>query len=165
MQIARGRNSMLKFVDTYNSLMGMIAAVLAGVFGQYWFLFAVFLLFNVLDWLTGWYKARTLKKESSKIGFKGLLKKLGYWAIIIVAFSVSFCMIEIGNIIGLDLSFTVFLGWFTLASLMINEARSICENLVETGYNVPMIFVKGLEIYDRLIEKDNPIVKEYLDKK
>lgn len=153
---------MLKFVDTYNSFVGLIAAVLAGIFGQYWFLFAVFLLFNVIDWLTGWYKARMLKKESSKIGLKGLLKKLGYWAIVIVAFSISFCMIEIGEITGVNLSFTIFLGWFVLASLMINEARSICENLVETGYNVPVILVKGLEIYERLLEKDNPIVKEYL---
>lgn len=154
---------MLKFVDTYNSLMGMVAAVLAGIFGQYWFLFAVFLLFNVLDWLTGWYKARTLKKESSKIGLKGLLKKLGYWAMVIVAFSISFSLVEIGNIIGIDLSITVFFGWFVLASLMINEARSICENLVETGYNVPQIFVKGLQVYEKLIEKENPIIKEPLE--
>ncbi len=147
----------MKFIDTYNSIVGIIVTVLAAIFGQYWFLFAMFLLFNVIDWLTGWYKARLFKKESSKVGVKGLVKKLGYWAIVIVAFSVSFSSIKIGNIVGIDISFMLFLGWFTLASLMINEVRSILENLVECGYNVPNILVKGLAVYEKLIEKENNI--------
>ena len=31
--------------------------LLAGIFGAYWYLFAALLLFNVLDWLSGWYTA------------------------------------------------------------------------------------------------------------
>ena len=37
------------------------------------------------------------------------------------------------------------LGWFALASLIINEIRSILENFVEAGYNVPGILISGLE--------------------
>lgn len=143
----------MKFIDSYNSFVGVFVAILTALFGQYWFLFFFFLLFNVIDWLTGWYKARQLKKESSKVGFKGLVKKLGYWAIIVVSFSISFCMIKIGDIIGLDLTITIFLGWFTLAALMINEARSILENLVESGYNVPSVLVKGLAVYEKMINQ------------
>ena len=46
-------------------------------------------------------------------------------------------------------------GWFTLACLMVNEARSILENLVECGYNVPEILIKGLEVADEMINKES----------
>ncbi len=44
-----------------------------------------------------------------------------------------------------------------LASLLINEIRSIIENFVEAGYNVPYVLVKGLEVADRVVneEKDS----------
>lgn len=43
-------------------------------------------------------------------------------------------------------------GWFTLVCLIVNEARSIVENLVEIGIEVPVFLRKGLEVYNKLIE-------------
>ncbi|WP_370457427.1 phage holin family protein [Catenibacterium sp. BIOML-A1] len=45
-----------------------------------------------------------------------------------------------------------FLGWYVLISLIINEYRSILENLVEAGFDVPQILVKGLEVASQNIE-------------
>ena len=42
------------------------------------YLFGIYLLLNVLDWLTGWYKARVKKEASSKAGLNGIIKKVGY---------------------------------------------------------------------------------------
>lgn len=145
----------MKFVDKYNTLVGGLVTVLSAIFGTFWYLFALFLLFNILDWLTGWHKANTLKKESSKVGLIGLLKKLGYWVIIIVAFAIPLAFSALGTQIGLDLAFLQLIGWFTLASLMVNEVRSILENLVEAGYNVPAILIKGLAVTDKLINSQN----------
>ena len=39
-----------------------------------------------------------------------------------------------------------------LISLIINEYRSILENLVEAGFDVPQILVKGLEVASQNIE-------------
>ena len=50
------------------------------------------------------------------------------------AFMIAAGLIEIGEIIGVDLQITTLLGWFVLASLIVNEARSICENFVEAGF-------------------------------
>ena len=50
----------------------------------------------------------------------------------------------------------LLLGWWVLASLIVNEARSILENLVELGYNVPEYLVKGLAVTQKLIEAKNP---------
>lgn len=145
----------MKVIDTYNMIVGAIVTVMTAIFGIYWYIFAAFLVFNVFDWLTGWYNSRKHKKESSRVGLMGIVKKLGYWVIIMVAFMVSYVFVRMGqDILHVDLSFLQMVGWFTLACLMVNEARSILENLVECGYNVPTVLIKGLAVTDKLINKD-----------
>lgn len=146
---------MAKIIDTYNAIVGGTVALLSYVFGEHWILFALFLAFNVIDWITGWMKSRINKKENSVAGWKGALKKLGYWIMIGVAFGASVVFIEIGKVLSIDLQITVLLGWFVLASLLVNEIRSICENFVEAGFSVPKILTKGLEVADKAINKDS----------
>lgn len=143
------------FIDGYNAIVGTIVAVLSYVFGEHWILFAAFLLLNVADWITGWMKSRMDGKENSVKGWKGVLKKIGYWLMIMVAFGASAVFIEIGEAIGIDLGVTTLLGWFVLASLIINEIRSILENFVEAGYNVPSILVKGLKVADKVVNQED----------
>lgn len=144
----------MNYMDTYNAIVGGIVAVLSFVFGEHWIMFAIFLLFNVADWLTGWMKSRMAGKENSVKGWQGVLKKLGYWLMILVAFAASAVFIEIGNTLGIDLGITTLLGYFVLASLLVNELRSILENFVEAGYNVPTVLVKGLEVADKVVNQD-----------
>ena len=145
--------SELNYIDSYNAIVGGIVTFLTMVLGEHWILFVLFLLFNVIDFITGWMKARMTKKEHSIKGFKGVIKKLGYWLIILVSFSTSVLFIEIGEVLKIDLSITTMLGWFVLASLAINEIRSIIENIVECGYKVPQILIKGLDIANKVINK------------
>ena len=141
-------------IDTYNAVAGAVVAVLSYVLGEHWFLFVAFLALNVADWITGWMKSRMAGKENSVKGWQGVLKKLGYWIMVMVSFGASAVFIEIGSTIGVDLGITSLLGWFVLASLIINEIRSIVENFVEAGYNVPAILVNGLEVADKIVNKD-----------
>lgn len=145
----------MKVIDTYNAIVGGIVAVLSYIFGEHWLLFALFLAFNVIDWLTGWMKSRMAGKENSQAGWKGVLKKLGYWLMIVVAFGASAVFVEIGDVLSIDLGITVLLGWFVLASLLVNEIRSICENFVEAGFNVPTILTKGLEVANKAINNND----------
>lgn len=145
----------MKVIDTYNAIVGGIVAVLSYIFGEHWLLFALFLLFNVADWLTGWMKSRIAGKENSQAGWKGVLKKLGYWLMIVVAFGSSAVFVEIGSVLSIDLGITVLLGWFVLASLLVNEIRSICENFVEAGFSVPAILTKGLEVANKAINNND----------
>ena len=144
----------MNYMDTYNAIVGGIVAVLSFVFGEHWILFAIFLLFNIADWLTGWMKSRMAGKENSVKGWEGVLKKLGYWLMILVAFAASAVFIEIGNTLGMDLGVTTLLGYFVLASLLVNELRSILENFVEAGYNIPTVLVKGLEVADKVVNQE-----------
>lgn len=144
-----------KVIDTYNLLVGTAVTLLTAVFGTFWYIFAAYLILNILDWLTGWYKSRKLHKESSAVGLKGILKKLGYWVVIAVAFMVSGVFVNIGNdLLHVDLAFLTMVGWFTLACLLVNEVRSILENLVECGYNVPQVLIRGLAVTEKLINSE-----------
>lgn len=142
------------FLDGYNALLAGWALLLAGIFGAYWYLFAALLLFNVLDWLTGWYKARRLHEKSSRVGLQGVMKKLCYWILIAVAFTVAAVFEAVGaDVLHMDLSCMHLLGWFTLANLTVNEARSILENLVAVGIAVPAVLTKGLQVTAELLEQ------------
>ena len=145
-------------VNFYNAAVSGWVILLTGIFGEHWILFTGLLFFNVVDWLTGWYKARKLQQESSVIGLKGLVKKLFYWVLIAVAFVTASVFTALGNdILQIDLSFLDLLGWFCLASLMVNEVRSIVENFVEMGYAVPSVLTKGLQVAADLIDSKSEI--------
>ena len=104
--------------DNYNAFVGTVIAVISVIFGEHWYLFALFLALNIADWVTGLMKSRIMKKENSVKGWKGVLKKIGYWIMITFAFMIAAGLIEIGEIIGVDLQITTLLGWFVLASLI-----------------------------------------------
>ena len=142
------------FIDGYNAVTGAVIAVLSYVLGEHWFLFVAFILLNVADWITGWMKSRLAGKENSVKGLQGVLKKLGYWLMVLVAFGAGAVFIEIGDSIGVDLGVTTLLGWFVLASLIINEIRSILENFVEAGFKVPAILVSGLKVADKIVNSE-----------
>lgn len=143
----------MKGFDKINMFYGMIATVGVAIFGKYWFLFAGFLLLNFVDYLTGYCKAKFYNKnESSAIGAKGIFKKVSYWVVIGVAFFVSYCFVYMGKIIGINLEFVQLFGWFTLATYLINEIRSILENLVEMNVKVPAFLVSGLDIAQKLLD-------------
>lgn len=136
----------MKVLEKINWLWSGFVTVLSTIFGAYWYLFAALLLANVVDYGTGWYKARTRGTENSNKGLKGIIKKVGYWVIIGIAFFLSYAFEDLGEIIGINLGFTILIGWFTLGTFIINEIRSILENLIEIGVDVPTWLVKGLEV-------------------
>lgn len=141
------------FLDWYNTLVGGAVTLLAAVFGKHWYIFVAFAFFNIVDYLSGWYKARKTKTEDSKIGLSGIIKKLWYWVIVALAFVVaSIISTEANTLLGINLQWLSLIGWFTLASLAVNELRSICENLVAAGINIPSVFTKGLAVAQKLIE-------------
>ena len=140
-------------LDKVNMIYGLIATVGVALFGKYWFLFAGFLILNVIDYVTGYCKAKFYNKnESSAIGAKGIVKKVWYWVVIGLAFFISTCFVYMGETIGVDLSFVRLFGWFTLATYLINEIRSILENLVEMNVNVPAFLIAGLAVTQKLLD-------------
>ncbi|MDR2022281.1 MAG: phage holin family protein [Hungatella sp.] len=142
----------MKFIDKYNAMVGAAVTVLTALFGTYWYVFAGYLFCNIVDYVTGYAKARKNHTESSSIGIIGIAKKIGYWIIVSVSFLIPSLFVNLGkDMFGINLSFLELLGWFTLATLLINEIRSILENLVEYGCDVPEFLIKGLAVTEKLI--------------
>ena len=149
----------IDFIDYYNMAVGAVVAILSAVFGVYWYLFAGYLLLNVIDWITGWQRANKQHKESSMVGLRGIIKKTGYWIIVLIAFMIPDLFIKLGrDTLGINLEFLMLLGWFTLATLIVNEIRSILENLVEMDYNVPEILIDGLAVTEKLLKNKSETI-------
>ncbi len=142
-----------KILNKINSLWGLTITLFSSLFGQFWYLFAAFMILNIVDYITGIIKAKIYHAENSNKGLKGIIKKVGYWIVIALAFFIALSFENMGATIGLNLSFTRFLGWFTLATFIINEIRSILENLVILGVDIPPFLTYGLEVASRAIEK------------
>ena len=142
----------MRLLNGYNFIVGAILTILTEIFRQYGVVLASFLMLNLLDWITGTYKARLGGKESSVAGLKGLCKKLGYWVLIFVAFVTGRDLAILTAEMGVSFGLADYIGWLTLAMLVVNEARSITENLVEMGITVPAVFTKGLAIVAETLE-------------
>ena len=141
-----------KILTKINTLWGAAVTLAAAVFGEIWFQFAAFFLLNVADYITGVAKAHFTKTENSNKGQKGIVKKVGYWLVIEIAFFIAMSFGEMGEKIGVDLSFASMIGWFTLATFIINEIRSVLENLITLGVDVPEFLIKGLEVAEKAVE-------------
>lgn len=131
---------------------GAAVATLAGIFGEYWMLPAGLLVLNIADYITGTIKARKYKRSSSAAGANGIIRKVAIWLVIALSFYAAFAIAMIGDIFGHNLQCSMSLGWLTLAMYLVNEMRSILENLVEMDVEVPTFLIKGLDVTKKLIE-------------
>ena len=85
----------MKVLDKTNAIWGAVSTVLAALLGAYWFLFLAFFVLNIVDYITGFTKAKFFEKnESSAVGAKGVVKKVMYWVVVGIAFFMSDCFIN-----------------------------------------------------------------------
>ena len=126
-----------KIFNKVTTTISIISSTLTSIFGIEWVLFIGYLILNLVDYLTGTIKAR--------------IKKVCYWVLIGISFLISYLLMQLGSKLNINLEFIMLFGWFTLACLIINESRSIIENLIEIGIDVPVFLKKGLETYENII--------------
>lgn len=92
------------------------------------------LIVMVVDYLTGIASAIYNKELSSKIGFKGIIKKFCY--LLVVALSV-----VIDNLTGQSGLIRTLVIYFFVA----NDGLSIIENMAEMGVKLPQKLIDSLE--------------------
>ena len=68
-----------------------------------------------MDW-SGWFargsEVKKEKRDSGKVGAKGVAKKVWYWIIIAVSFYIGFAFEKLGAVLGVSLGFMNMIGWF-----------------------------------------------------
>lgn len=93
-----------------------------------------------IDYVSGIMKAFVMRELSSKIGLRGLLKKVGVLMVVMLAVIVDRVTGETGMIRSLVIYYFVA-----------NEGLSIIENLGQTGVPIPSSIKKAL----RALKKEN----------
>lgn len=73
----------------------------------------------------------------SKKGARGILKKVGYMAVIAAAIALDYMILVMAGQMGLDVKKSVFFGLLATAWYILNELLSITENAGRMGANVP----------------------------
>lgn len=139
-------------IDKFNAVGGAFVLVVTYFFGEHWYLFAAYLVLNILDYVTGMAKGTLAHAISSRAGMKGIVKKLMSWVMLIVGFGLTPILNGLGDAIGADVSaISPLIGYYLLATMIVNEVTSIFENLVEMGVQVPSFLIKSLKVAGKLI--------------
>lgn len=104
----------------------------------------VFLLiiFNIIDYITGIAAAKNRgMKISSYVGFHGIVKKVSMYLLIIVAAGIDELIIHVGLNVGLKSPFHFAIACIVSIWLVLNEALSITENMVDIGVPMPPFLI------------------------
>ncbi|MGD7054494.1 phage holin family protein [Sutcliffiella horikoshii] len=124
-------------MDKYNliylgsvSFVGSMASFLYGGFSS---LLLFLIIFVVVDYLTGIMAAYVEKRLSSRVGFKGIAKKVFIFALVSIAH-----VLDI--ILGANLIKDV-----TILFYLVNEFISIMENASRIGVPIPNILKKVID--------------------
>ena len=127
-------------MNKFALLVSDLATITIFLFGGFDIALQSLVIAIVLDYISGLIKAYNTKSLSSKIGFKGILKKVGILCIVALA-------VLVDNISGSTGAIRTLVIYYFVA----NEGLSIIENLAEAGLPIPEALKKAL----KLIKKGN----------
>lgn len=118
----------------YNNIVSVLLTTIIYLLGGMDIALKSLIIIMMIDYITGIASAIYNKKLSSKIGFKGIIKKFSY--LCIVALSV-----VIDNLIGQNGVIRTLVIYFFVA----NDGLSIIENMAEMDIKLPKKLVDSLE--------------------
>lgn len=151
----------IKTPDAVQLGVSAIFTAAAAALGKIPVILILFMAAAVIDYATGWVKAKYFLHEwNSKTGLQGIIKKVMYFVMIGTAFLIGWGIREMGAGAGINLDFAMLIGWYVTAVMLVNELTSILENIyVIMPEKVPVWLIKTLKIADEKIEgKINDLV-------
>jgi len=120
--------------NIFKTVCAALAALISYLFGEPDLWLIALITVVVTDYATGLSKAWILGELSSKVGLKGIMKKLMYFAVVAVA-------VIADNLTGACGVLRVAVIGFLIA----NEALSILENCAAANLPVPGVLIKVLK--------------------
>lgn len=115
---------------------------------------SVILLAMALDYITGMTAAWIMKSLSSRTGIVGIVKKLGYIVLMVVAMIADWAISQGGAYIGVQIKAQGFVALLVIVWLLINELISILENIGKIGVQYPDWFLTLLKHLKQTTEKE-----------
>lgn len=118
----------------FNNLISLIATTFIYLMGGFDIALQCLLIIIFLDYITGILSAIYNKRLNSKIGIKGIVKKVGY-----------LCLVALSVIIDKITGQTGIIRSIVIYFLVSNDGISIIENLVQMNVKVPKKIKESLE--------------------
>ena len=107
----------------------------------------------MLDYATGLAKAYSAGELSSRVGIRGILKKLGYLVIVAVAGMLDWLIRYGAAALGWEWAPEFLVSSVVIVWLIINELISILENVAAVGAPVPEFLLKLIRKLKTVTEK------------
>ena len=113
-------------MEVKKTIMAIIAAGSTYLFGVTDSFFIAFIVFVIIDFITGVLGAIFQKKLSSDVGVKGIIRKVGLFALLAIA-HITDSVFGLGGVVRSTI----------ILFLISNEALSVLENLSKMGIIIP----------------------------
>ena len=124
--------------NTAKIIISAIAAGLSAYFRVMAIPIVILVLVMIIDYITGMWKGEL----SSRVGLKGLFKKVGYIFVVAVSGVLDWLFISGLSQIGIEVNVSFYFGLIVTIWFIINECISILENLAVIGIPLPSFLVK-----------------------
>ena len=108
----------------------------------------------LLDYISGMTAAWSEKTLSSRYGVIGIVKKVGYIALVAVGMVVDYLLTSVLSNVGINLPINYCFGLMVTVLLIINELISILENLDRIGIPLPGFLVKVVNKLKNRIDEE-----------
>lgn len=102
----------------------------------------VLLVMMIIDYISGMSAAWREGTLNSKKGVDGIIKKVGYMALVAVAMGVDYLIFTGFAAVNVSVGFNMLFGVLVAVWLIINEMISILENLSRLGVPIPQFLTK-----------------------
>ena len=123
-------------IDKFISLIASeVATIFIYLFGGIDVALTCLIVAIVLDYVSGMIKAYNKKQLSSKIGFSGILKKIGILILVMLS-------VLVDRVTGNTGAIRTLVIYYFVA----NEGLSVLENLGESGIPIPNAIKKALKV-------------------
>jgi len=102
----------------------------------------VLLIMMIIDYISGMSAAWREGTLNSKKGVDGIIKKVGYMALVAVAMGVDYLIFSGFTAVNVSIGFNMLFGILVAVWLIINEMISVLENLSRIGVPIPQFLTK-----------------------
>lgn len=138
--------------NTWKALIAVIVGGLSAYMQQILIPLIVLAAVMVIDYMSGMLRAWAQEQLNSRIGVKGIVKKLCYLLLICVAGVVDWLIYSGLRKVGISLDFGFCFGLMVTIWLIVNELISILENLAMLEVPMPGFLTKIVKHLKNVVE-------------
>ncbi len=144
----------MKENTVYAALSGAVGA-LCVYLGELMIPVIVLTAVMIIDYCSGITKAWITGSLSSRTGVNGILKKVGYLAVVAIGMVTDWLVKYGAESVGADAELKFVFALPVIIWLIINESISILENVSACGAPVPKFLLRAIGVLKEKVEEDN----------